>query len=148
MKGGVGNRLSSELLERFLCHCPFCSRMSCTLTFLPPLRHEIFFIKATSSIQALNVSYNIGLSALLVLLVFAPYVLSGGTLSLRAYFVTLSLVNRLRVSILIFFNESFLYSMEYQVAATRIQVKNLVIIIHCIVEKPYFSIGYCLPVCV
>ena len=40
MKGGVGNRqvLSSELLGRSLCHCPFCSVSQFQLFLLPQTR--------------------------------------------------------------------------------------------------------------
>ena len=126
MKGGAGNRqvLSSELLGRSLCHCPPCSvSLNCNLCFFH--RHEIFLVGATNTIQTVITAYNVGVfRSLLLLLVFVSYVFSGGSLSLRAYLVILSLIDALRRTLISFLSRALLFATESHVAVVRIQVNN------------------------
>ena len=130
MKGGAGNRqvLSSELLGRSFVsrYRPPCSSLSRT-TFRPPHRHEIFFIGATCTVRALIISYSFGFSRpLILLLLFAPYVSSGNTLSLRDYVVISSLVDGLSRTVTVLFSDSLFCGAEFLVAVARVQVKSLV----------------------
>ena len=88
-------------------------------------RHESSFIMATCTIRALITAYIFGFSRSLILLVFAPYVFSGGTLSLGGYFVVLSLAEKLCNTVMVLFNSSLLYGAEMFVAVSRILVKNV-----------------------
>ena len=81
---------------------------------------------ATCTIRALITSYIFCFSRLLILLlVFAPYVFSGGTLSLSGYIVVLSLAEKLCNTVMVLFSGSLLYGAEMLVAVARIRVKNV-----------------------
>ena len=114
---------------------------NCNLCFFH--RHEIFLVGATNTIQTVITAYNVGVfRSLLLLLVFVPYVFSGGSLSLRAYLVILSLIDALRRTFISFLSRALLFATESHVAVVRIQVNNaLYCTFSCVLKHAY--IGKC-----
>ena len=100
-------------------------------------RHEVSFVGAANAIHSVITSYSHGVfKSLLLLLIFAPDIISGGSLSLGAYLVVLSLLDPLRRTFVSFFSRALLFATECHVAVVRIQV-NIALYILCVLKNVY-----------
>ena len=91
------------------------------LTSSKKTRAEVNKIRRACFLKAINLSIFFVASRILVFVSFIVYVLLGNVLTSEAVFVTMSLLNTLRLTMTLFFPQAIGYGAELKITCSRIQ---------------------------
>ena len=99
-------------------------------SFLYSFRKETKMVKHTSFYRAINCAFYHSALAIISLVVFTVYVMTGHILTAERVFVVLGLLMAVRVCFTLFFSLGVMYLKESAVSEKRVQVKCHYLCIH------------------